>query len=176
MGPCRLIDEVGLDVADHVSVEMQRAFGERMQPASVVAGMRDEGLLGRKNGRGFYRYDRGRRRGVEPVVAKRFPDRGADAPNDDEIRSRCLYLMVNEAAHALDEKVVDSPGELDLALVMGIGFPPFRGGLLSWADREGVPSIVKRLQAFQERLGPRFAPAGLLERMAEEDLTFTDPV
>lgn len=174
MGPCRLIDEVGLDVADHVSVEMRRAFGERMQPAAVVAEMRDEGLLGRKNGRGFYRYDRGRQRGVEPVVAKRFADRGADPLDEEEIRRRCLYLMVNEAAHALDEKVVGSAGELDLALVMGIGFPPFRGGLLSWADREGVPVILERLLEFEKRLGPRFAPAGLLRTMADEDLTFTD--
>jgi 3-hydroxyacyl-CoA dehydrogenase/enoyl-CoA hydratase/3-hydroxybutyryl-CoA epimerase len=174
MGPCRLIDEVGLDIADHVSVEMQRAFGERMRPANVVADLRDEGLLGRKNGRGFYRYDRGQQRGIEPAVARRFPGRRADEPDEEEIQRRCLYLMVNEAAFALDEKVVESAGELDLALVMGIGFPPFRGGLLSWADREGVPTIVKRLQAFEERLGPRFAPAGLLKTMAEEDLTFTD--
>ncbi len=175
MGPCRLLDEVGLDVAEHVSGEMERAFGERMRAAGVVDGLRQEGLLGRKNGRGFYRYEAGRPKEVEPAVEKRYPGgRGAEVPGADEIRQRSLYLMVNEAAHALEEKVVDTAGELDLALVMGIGFPPFRGGLLSWADREGLGSIAERLSGFEERLGARFAPASLLRSMADQDLLFTD--
>jgi 3-hydroxyacyl-CoA dehydrogenase/enoyl-CoA hydratase/3-hydroxybutyryl-CoA epimerase len=82
--------------------------------------------------------------------------------------------MVNEAAYALEEKVVETAGELDLALVMGIGFPPFRAGLLSWADREGIARILEGLGSFEKRIGPRFAAAGLLRSMAEEDLTFTD--
>ena len=175
MGPCRLLDEVGLDVAEHVAAEMERAFGERLHPAGVVHGLQQEGLLGRKNGRGFYRYEQDRPKGVEPVVAKRYSGRAeAGAPDADEIRQRSLYLMVNEAAHALEEKVVETAGEVDLSMVMGIGFPPFRGGLLSWADREGLPQIVERLAEFEDRLGARFAPAGLLRSMAEEDLTFTD--
>jgi 3-hydroxyacyl-CoA dehydrogenase/enoyl-CoA hydratase/3-hydroxybutyryl-CoA epimerase len=175
MGPCRLLDEIGLDVADHVSAEMKRAFGPRMRPAGVVDGLRGEGLLGRKNGRGFYRYEGGQAKGVEPVVAKRYSRKPHEtAPDAEEIRQRTLYLMVNEAAYALEEGIVETAGELDLSLVMGIGFPPFRGGLLSWADREGVPIIAERLSNFEERLGDRFAPAGLLRSMAEEDLTFTD--
>lgn len=175
MGPCRLLDEIGFDVADHVSAEMERAFGQRMRAGGVVDGLRSEGLLGRKNGRGFYRYEGGRQEGVEPVVAKRYSGKvGADVPDAEEIRQRTLYLMVNEAAYAIEEGVVETAGELDLSLVMGIGFPPFRGGLLSWADREGIPNIVDKLSNFEERLGDRFAPAGLLRSMAEEDLTFTD--
>jgi 3-hydroxyacyl-CoA dehydrogenase/enoyl-CoA hydratase/3-hydroxybutyryl-CoA epimerase len=179
MGPCRLLDEIGLDVADHVSAEMERAFGQRMRAAGVVDGMRGEGLLGRKNGRGFYRYEGGQEKGVEPVVAKKYSGKAGgeapgEAPDGEEIRQRTLYLMVNEAAYAIEEGVVETAGELDLSLVMGIGFPPFRGGLLSWADREGIPNIVERLSNFEERLGDRFAPSGLLRSMAEEDLTFTD--
>ncbi|UCG76460.1 MAG: enoyl-CoA hydratase/isomerase family protein [Gemmatimonadota bacterium] len=173
MGPCRLLDEVGLDVAEHVSAEMARAFGDRMKAATVVADLEREGLLGRKNGRGFYRYEQGRPKGVEPVVAKRFAG-AAERPDAEEIRQRSLYLMVNEAAHALEEKVVETAGELDLAMVMGIGFPPFRGGLLSWADHVGLPLIVERLLHFEERLGSRFAPAPLLRSMVEEDRTFTE--
>ena len=179
MGPCRLLDEIGLDVADHVSAEMERAFGQRMRAGGVVDGLRGEGLLGRKNGRGFYRYEGGQEKGVEPVVAKKYAgeaggEAGGEAPDAEEIRQRTLYLMVNEAAYAIEEGVVETAGELDLSLVMGIGFPPFRGGLLSWADREGIPNIVERLSNFEERLGDRFAPSGLLRSMAEEDLTFTD--
>ena len=174
-----MLDEIGLDVADHVSVEMERAFGQRMRAAGVVDGLRGEGLLGRKNGRGFYRYEGGQEKGVEPVVAKKYSGKaggeaGGEAPDAEEIRQRTLYLMVNEAAYAIEEGVVETAGELDLSLVMGIGFPPFRGGLLSWADREGIPNIVERLSNLEERLGDRFAPSGLLRSMAEEDLTFTD--
>ncbi len=175
MGPCRLLDEVGLDIAEHVALQMERAFGERMRPSGLVDVMSADGLLGRKNGRGFYRYEQGKRKGVEPTVARRFSRAGAGpTPDDEEIRRRCLYLMVNEAAYALEEKVVETAGELDLALVMGIGFPPFRAGLLSWADREGIARIVEGLGRFEERIGPRFAAAVLLRSMAEEDLTFTD--
>jgi 3-hydroxyacyl-CoA dehydrogenase/enoyl-CoA hydratase/3-hydroxybutyryl-CoA epimerase len=175
MGPCRLLDEIGLDVADHVSAEMERAFGQRMRAGGVVDGLRGEGLLGRKNGRGFYRYEGGQEKGVEPVVAKKYSGKAdGEGPDAEEIRQRTLYLMVNEAAYAIEEGVVETAGELDLSLVMGIGFPPFRGGLLSWADREGIPNIVERLSNFEERLGDRFAPSGLLRSMAEEDLTFTD--
>ena len=175
MGPCRLLDEVGLDIAEHVALEMERAFGERMRPSGLVDAMSADGLLGRKNGRGFYRYEQGKRKGVEPTVARRFSGAGAGlTPDDEEIRRRCLYLMVNEAAYALEEKVVETAGELDLALVMGIGFPPFRGGLLSWADREEIARILEGLGTFEERIGPRFAAAALLRSMAEEDRTFTD--
>ena len=82
--------------------------------------------------------------------------------------------MVNEAAFALEEQVVDGPGPVDLALVMGTGFPPFRGGLLRWADGEGIDRIYDALSEFADALGSRFAPAPLLARMAEQRRTFTD--
>jgi 3-hydroxyacyl-CoA dehydrogenase len=99
---------------------------------------------------------------------------GGDRPlTDEEIRDRCLYLMVNEAAYALDDEVVSDPDMVDLAMIMGTGFPPFRGGLLRWADDVGVSTIRDRLAELAETLGSRFTPAPRLERMADQDRTFT---
>ena len=176
MGPCRLLDEIGFDVAEHVAREMEGAFGERMRPADVVSALREDGRLGRKNGRGFYTYQGGRQRGVDREVARRL---GANAtakpPDTEEIRKRCLYLLVNEAAYALEEGVVEFADQVDLAMVMGTGFPPFRGGLLRWADVEGIDRIVEELERFEAEHGSRFAPAPRLRQLAEAGQTFTNP-
>lgn len=175
MGPCRLLDEVGLDVARHVSDQMVDAFGERMEPSSVVERLVEDGRLGKKGGLGFYVYEDGEEKRPDPHLGEMLPDPNASPPDPDEIRRRCLYLMVNEAAHALDDRVASKPGDVDLAMVMGTGFPPYRGGVLRWADTEGLDTIVERLESFRERHGPRFRPAPLLASLADEGRTFTDP-
>lgn len=175
MGPLRLLDEVGFDIAEHAGKEMGAAFGDRLATADVIDRLIDSGRLGKKNGRGFYLYRDGRSTGVDPAVADvaRGGRGGGRSPTDEEIRDRCLYLMVNEAAYALDDEVVSDPDMVDLAMIMGTGFPPFRGGLLRWADDVGIRAIRDRLAEFAETLGPRFTPAERLERMADQDRTFT---
>ncbi|MGH7541118.1 MAG: 3-hydroxyacyl-CoA dehydrogenase NAD-binding domain-containing protein, partial [Gemmatimonadota bacterium] len=151
MGPCRLLDEVGFDVAEHVAREMERAFGERMRPSPVVGLLREDGRLGKKNGRGFYTYSNGRSHGVDREVERKLAGRAERVAVDaDEIRRRCLYLLVNEALYALDENVVQKSGAVDLAMVMGTGFPPFRGGLLRWADVEGASRILEGLLSLEK--------------------------
>jgi len=180
MGPLRLLDEIGFDVARHASREMANAFGDRMRPSGVLDRMMEDARLGRKNGLGFYRYKDGREVGPDPSVDGMFSGGArlaavpalSDSP-DDVIRRRCLYAMVNEASHALDESVVESPDAVDLAMVLGTGFPPFRGGILRWADAEGIQTIADALSQYSEALGNRFAPAPLLARMAEQNRTFT---
>ncbi len=176
MGPCRLLDEVGFDVAEHVASEMEEAFGGRMRPSPVIGLLRQEGRLGRKNGRGFYIYEKGREKEVDREVRRSLAHRfGTRTPEDEEIRRRCLYLLVNEAVHALEEEIVGSADEVDLAMVTGTGFPPFRGGPLRWADVEGLAGIVETLTAFRREHGERFRPAPRLEAMAESGRTFTRP-
>ena len=172
MGPCRLLDEIGLDVARHAGREMASALGDRLAPSGVLDRLIEEGRLGRKNGRGFYRYEDGRSKGVDPEVAAMFGT--TDAPViDAEIRDRCLWPMVNEAARALEEEIVASADLLDLAMIMGTGVPPFRGGLLRWADEEGLARIHEGLNRLAGELGERFRPAPLLARLAEQNGTFT---
>lgn len=174
MGPCRLLDEVGFDVAEHVSRELESAFGARMSGSPILGLLRQEGRLGRKNDRGFYRYEDGRQKGVDREVQKLLASRGSRSPAAEEIRKRCLYSMVNEAAFALEDGIVQEAGDVDVATVTGTGFPAFRGGLLRWADREGLSRIVDTLVAFEEEHGARFAPAPLLRAKAEAGRSFTD--
>ena len=174
MGPCRLLDEIGFDVALHAGREMAAAFGVRLSPPKVLDQMIEDGRLGRKNGRGFYLYENGKSTGVDPTLDSLIA-LSAGATSGAEIRSRCLWLMVNEAAWALEEGVVDNADRVDLAMIMGTGFPPFRGGLLRWADSEGLGPIVDGLARFEDRLGARFAPAPQLKELAERDGAFTNP-
>ncbi len=176
MGPCRLLDEIGFEVALHAGRGMAAALGNRLSPPDVLDRMIEDGRLGRKNGRGFYLYENGKSTGVDPTLDSLFHSAtGGPGPSGDEIRSRCLWLMVNEAAWALEEDVVDTAGQVDLAMIMGTGFPPFRGGLLRWADSEGLRQILDGLERYEGTLGQRFAPAPLLRELAERDGTFTNP-
>jgi 3-hydroxyacyl-CoA dehydrogenase/enoyl-CoA hydratase/3-hydroxybutyryl-CoA epimerase len=176
MGAFELIDEVGTDVADKVGQVLHAGLGERMQPAPLAGKLHTAGRLGRKTGRGVYIYS-----GKGPHARKSDPDVArtlrSSAPHpgtarDDEIRDRVFGRMIDEAARCLDEGIVGSAGELDLALIYGIGFPPFRGGLLKYADTRGLAVLVDRLRDFEARLGPRFAPSERLVRMASSGERF----
>jgi len=174
MGPLRLLDEVGLDVARHAADTLHAAFGERMAPAPPLVALRDTDLLGRKGGRGFYVYEApgGKEEGANGEVLDRIAPDTADGPDAEAIRERCLLVMVNEAARALEEEVVAGPGDVDLAMIMGTGFPPFRGGLLRWADARGTARTLADLEALAARLGARFEPAPRLRRLGTGDTPF----
>jgi len=173
MGPLRLLDEIGLDVADKVSHILGAAFGDRVDPAGVLEPMVQGGRLGRKSKLGFYRY-RAREITADPAV---YPL--ADRPARDVITQgpaawceRMTLAMVNEAARCLEESVVDSPAHVDLAMILGTGFPPFRGGLLRYADTLGLARVAERLQALEREQGARFAPCSLVLRMASDGYVF----
>ncbi len=177
MGPLRLLDEVGLDVAGHVATILHEAFGERMLPAPPLTAIESTTRLGRKGGLGFYRYEHGRELSVDGGV---YGELGATVPAErrrltkEAIQQRALYTMVNEAARALEDGIVGGPGEVDLGLITGTGFPPFRGGLLRWADGVGTAEILARLEALRQELvhGIRFEPAPLLRAYAREGRGF----
>lgn len=171
MGPLALLDEIGLDVAAKVGRVMEKAFSERMKPSALLYRLESTGRLGKKAGLGFYRYDDGRRK--EPDAGLRdelgLVERGPEEEpvyDEEYLVARCLYPMVNEAARALADGIAGSPDDGDLALVLGIGWPPFRGGLMRWADEVGVGAVVDRLDEWAEALGPRFAPAEALRERA----------
>jgi 3-hydroxyacyl-CoA dehydrogenase / enoyl-CoA hydratase / 3-hydroxybutyryl-CoA epimerase len=165
MGPYRLLDEVGLDVARHAGAVMTEAFGERLQPPAPMTALAQTDLLGRKGGRGFYRYEDGREKGVNEDIYARLADsipaRRREVDEQD-ILDRTLLVMVNEAARVLEDGIVETPGEVDLAMITGTGFPPFRGGLLRWADSVGMETVRQKLQELEVLHGSRFAPADLI--------------
>ncbi len=156
MGPLRVLDEVGLDVAAKVSGVMESAFGERAKPAAILGRLLEAGALGTKSGGGFWT-GRGKERTPNRAALGDLPDR--PSPGDEEIVHRMLLGMVNEAARCLAEGVVVRPDHLDLGTVLGAGFPPFRGGVRRWARTLGEDDVRRRLERLHGTFGDRFAPA-----------------
>jgi 3-hydroxyacyl-CoA dehydrogenase / enoyl-CoA hydratase / 3-hydroxybutyryl-CoA epimerase len=156
MGPLRLLDEVGIDVAQKAGRVLARAFAERVEASGILDRLVERGRLGKKKGIGFYRYDGGRVL-VDPDLPS-VVDARRGALDPSAAIERGIGLMVAEACRCLDDGIVGTPGELDLAMVMGTGFPPFRGGLLRHADRYGLTRIVDELETWAARKGSRFTP------------------
>jgi 3-hydroxyacyl-CoA dehydrogenase/enoyl-CoA hydratase/3-hydroxybutyryl-CoA epimerase len=170
MGAFILLDEIGIDVAHKVSEILRQGLGERIGSSPLLASLYHDGHLGKKNGKGFYRYEDGRRTGPDPTVAGRTAASAGNARlASDEITERAVLLMVKEAALCLEEGIIDRPDLLDAALIFGIGFPPFRGGLLRYADALGAQAVVERLNALAERYGDRFTPPRSLFEMSRDE-------
>jgi 3-hydroxyacyl-CoA dehydrogenase/enoyl-CoA hydratase/3-hydroxybutyryl-CoA epimerase len=177
VGPITLMDEVGLDVGGKVGAVMAEAFGARMAPGEGVRRVVESGRPGRKGRSGFYLYDaKGKKGGVDPTVYELIHagDRRA-VPQSmgpvigierDEIVSRCVLAMVNEAARCLQDGILRSPRDGDIGAVFGIGFPPFRGGPFRYIDAVGAEEIVRQLEAFDGRFPERFTPTDILVDMA----------
>jgi 3-hydroxyacyl-CoA dehydrogenase/enoyl-CoA hydratase/3-hydroxybutyryl-CoA epimerase len=175
MGPFRLLDEVGLDISRHASAILYEAFGDRMSPAEPLLRLAETTRLGRKGGRGFYRYQDGKEKGVDNEIYAELDDAVPAQRVEfaaDLIRERTILAMVNEAARALEEEVVRGPGDVDLAMITGTGFPPFRGGLLRYADSLGTPVLLEKLLVLEEAHGVRFQPAPLLRELARSGQGF----
>ncbi len=168
VGPVALLDEVGLDVAQKAGKVMHEAFGERMQPAETLAKMLAADRLGRKNGRGFYRYRDGHKAGVDPSVYELLGVRLGEAVDTSLVERRLVYSMLNEAAAACSEQVVRSARDGDIGAVFGIGFPAFRGGPLRMVDDLGAARVVETLHDLQDAFGQRFRPAPALAEMARQ--------
>jgi 3-hydroxyacyl-CoA dehydrogenase/enoyl-CoA hydratase/3-hydroxybutyryl-CoA epimerase len=161
VGPVALLDEVGLDVADKAGSVMYEAFGERMKPAGALSRMLGATRLGRKNGRGFYKYREGHKAGVDSSVYPLLGVRPGEA-HSDLVQRRLVYAMLNEAAMACAENVVRTPRDADIGAIFGIGFPAFRGGPLRMIDDLGAGRVVETLYQLQEQFGERFRPAPAL--------------
>ena len=173
MGPLEVVDEVGLDVAAKVAEILSRAFPERMSPAPQIEALVVAGRLGRKSGLGFYRHEGSRRR-PDPRARRLLGlTRERKPPSLEALAERMALAMVNEAAHCLADGVVGDAGMLDLALVYGAGFPPFRGGPLRYADSLGLAKVEARLTALRAEKGERFRPAPLITELAARGGTFT---
>lgn len=175
MGPYRLMDEVGLDVCIKVVKIFRKALGERIEVPEIAEKLAKSDRLGRKNGKGFYLYDEsGKQLSVDQSV---YGDLGLSAPtnplSEKECVERGVFQMINEAALALiEDRIVERPQDVDLAMIMGTGFPPFRGGLLKYADSIGTKYIVQELEVYTTRFGRRFKPATPLINLAKNNKTF----
>lgn len=175
VGPLALVDEVGIDVGAHVADELGRAFADRgLEGSGAMPRLYEAGLHGRKNGRGFYLYP-AKKKGPKLVNQEVYGLLGGAERRRleaSEIQERLALLMVNEAVHCLQEGVISSPRDGDLGAILGLGFPPFRGGPFRYVDAEGASAIVERLEALTEEHGRRFKPAAMLTEMAKNGGSF----
>jgi 3-hydroxyacyl-CoA dehydrogenase/enoyl-CoA hydratase/3-hydroxybutyryl-CoA epimerase/3-hydroxyacyl-CoA dehydrogenase/enoyl-CoA hydratase/3-hydroxybutyryl-CoA epimerase/enoyl-CoA isomerase len=181
MGPFTLYDVVGLDVAVHAGRVMVEAFPDRILPATILPMMVEFGRLGQKASKGFFDY--------APAKGSK-PPRGTDSPEvaalvdkcragserkftTQELTDRMFLPMLLEGTRVLEDGLVRDPRDVDLALIYGIGFPPFRGGLFFWADQVGTAKIVEQLKPY-ESLGKRYQPTPMLAKLAAKNAKFYD--
>ena len=172
MGAFILLDEIGIDIAHKVSGILQQGLGSRIKPSQILEDLYKDGYLGKKNGKGFYLYADGKRGKPNPLVpamAAKHKDARRPVP-EQEIIERAVFLMIKEAALCLEDKIIDRVDLLDAALIFGIGFPPFRGGLMRYAEKLGAKYIVERLEVYKATCGERFAPPKFLFEMSRDDL------
>ncbi|WP_428818391.1 fatty acid oxidation complex subunit alpha FadB [Microbulbifer sp. MCCC 1A16149] len=179
MGPAYLMDVVGIDTGVHAEKVMAEGFPERMGKTFTAASdvMYEAGRYGQKNGKGFYNYEedkKGRPKKVatdeayellKPHVAERTEF------ESDTVIERMMVPMATELARCLEEGIVDSPAEADMALVYGIGFPPFRGGIFAWLDSIGLDNFVKMAEKYSD-LGELYKPTEGMREMAASGKTY----
>jgi 3-hydroxyacyl-CoA dehydrogenase/enoyl-CoA hydratase/3-hydroxybutyryl-CoA epimerase len=189
MGPLRLIDEIGVDITIDIGNTLENAYGPRDHVSTVLLWLRDQQMLGRKTGAGFYKYE-GKsqtpndslvkwRRGLhgDPEGAQGPnipPDRHRDPRlrlNEEELTHRLIFLMVNEAARCVEEGVVASPQDADYGMILGTGFAPFRGGPLRFAEHFGLKRVVEELERLS-RTEEKFTPCEILKKHVRDGTKF----
>ncbi len=172
LGPLALADEVGLDVGFKVAKILENGYGERMKVASSFDKLYAQpDIRGKKTGKGFYIHS-GKKKYPNTGINQWITTSKGRRPKAEECLDRMVLGMVNEAAKCLEESVVNKASYLDMAMILGTGFPPFRGGLCRYADHIGIQNCLKRLEVLHKAHGSRFEPAKLLVTMSSNQQTF----
>lgn len=175
VGPVTLLDEVGIDVGAKISPILTQELGERFAAPAAFDKLLADSRKGKKTEKGFYRYGKTAKKGKKQVDDSVYNVLGVTpAPrlNSDEISSRCVVQMLNEAVRCLEEGIIASARDGDIGAIFGIGFPPFLGGPFRYIDQLGADKLVAQLRNLESRFGKRFAPADLLLQMAEQQQRF----
>ncbi len=172
VGPVQLTDEVGIDVGAKVGKVMVKAFGDRLQTPGGFEKLIADERFGRKNGRGFYIYEDGERKGVDQSVYEILETPERITMDRGEIQDRLALQMVNEAALCLEEGILRSARDGDIGAIFGLGFPPFTGGPFSYVDQVTATVVVEKLERFAELHGDRYTPASILVEHAKAEKTF----
>jgi 3-hydroxyacyl-CoA dehydrogenase / enoyl-CoA hydratase / 3-hydroxybutyryl-CoA epimerase len=193
MGPLRLIDEIGVDIAVDIANTLEKAYGKRDRAPKILREMQSAKMLGRKSGGGFYKY-KGKSqtpnaeiekwRGANSVipsevegsrdeslkVTRRDPSTALRSGRDD-VANRLMFLMVNESARCLEENVIASPEDADYGMILGTGFPAWRGGPLRFAETFGIKKLVEEMEKLA-RTNEKYVPCTLLRKHAQNGTKF----
>jgi 3-hydroxyacyl-CoA dehydrogenase / enoyl-CoA hydratase / 3-hydroxybutyryl-CoA epimerase len=189
MGPLRLIDEIGVDITIDIGNTLEKTYGQRDHVPTILLWLRDQQMLGRKTGAGLYKYEGKAQTPNESLVQWRRglhgEPEGPEGPNippdwhgdphlrlnEEELTHRLIFLMVNEAARCVEEKVVDSPEDADYGMILGTGFAPFRGGPLRFAEHCGLKETVDELERLA-RTERKFTPCEILKMHVRDGTKF----
>ncbi len=189
MGPLRLIDEIGVDITVNIGNTLEKAYGRRDHVSTVLLWLRDQKMLGRKTGGGFYKYEAKTQTPNDSLTkwrrALHGEPEGAGGPNippdwhrdprlrlnEEDLAHRLIFLMVNEAARCVEGKVVDSPEDADYGMILGTGFAPFRGGPLRLAEHFGLDKVVDELERMAQS-EEKFSPCEILKKHARDGTKF----
>jgi len=171
MGPLRLIDEIGIDVALDIAATLEKAYGRRDRAPEILQRMRESRLLGRKSGGGFYKYEGKQQSPNESLVQWR---RAGSARNDVDLANRLMFLMINEAARCIEEEVVEAPEDADYGMILGTGFAPHRGGPLRFAEHFGLKKVIDEMNRLAQS-DDRFEPCEILKKHARDGTKFYEP-
>jgi 3-hydroxyacyl-CoA dehydrogenase/enoyl-CoA hydratase/carnithine racemase len=177
MGPATLADLTGIDINYHVNKTFEKRLGERYKIHPLTELIYQTGCFGRKTGAGYFDYS-----GDQPVpnpkvvnIVQKYLQDNRISPQEmskDKIIDAMLALGINEAALMIEEGICDRPQDMDLAMIYGTGFPPYRGGILRYADKWGLKNVYQKLVDLEKQYGPRFKPANLIKEMSETDKKF----
>jgi 3-hydroxyacyl-CoA dehydrogenase/enoyl-CoA hydratase/3-hydroxybutyryl-CoA epimerase/enoyl-CoA isomerase len=179
MGPAYLMDVVGIDTINHCYPVLTNGLPERFSkgdnwPTDIIF---KAGRLGQKNGLGYYKYELNEKgkpaKLVDPDVVAMFEAEFGPAKlfDQQEIEDRLMLPMAMEMIHCLEEGIVASPSEADMALIFGVGFPVFHGGICRWMDEQGLGSIVERADKYTQ-LSELYRPTEKLRQMAANGESF----
>ena len=181
MGPAYLQDVVGIDTSHHVGDVLAAGYPDRMdnkQFKSAMDVMYEQKRYGQKNGIGFYKYTTDPKGKPKKEVApdtydlvKTVQPNGQKDFTDEEIVDRHMIPMIIETVRCLDEGIVETAAEADMGLIMGVGFPPFRGGALKYADTVGLKTILEKCEQYKH-LGKLYEPTESMKKMAAEGKTY----
>jgi 3-hydroxyacyl-CoA dehydrogenase/enoyl-CoA hydratase/3-hydroxybutyryl-CoA epimerase len=144
-----------------------------MAESNLIENMVKDDRLGKKNGKGFYRYA-GKKKINDPAVSQYISLKEKTPLASDDLVARMIYPMINEATRCLEEKIARRPQDVDLGMIFGTGFAPFRGGLLTYADTESIPKVFDKLSSFTELYGQRFKPSTILESIQKSGKNIYD--
>ncbi len=177
MGPMALGDLAGIDIGYRVAQTFERELGDRYKLHPLTELVYQTGCYGRKTGSGYYDYS-----GPKPVLNPLIQNITQKYLEDNKVHSKgmpaeeiqkvMLALGINEAALMIEQGICDRPQDMDLAMIYGTGFPPYRGGILKYADSWGLKHVCEKLIELTDRYGKRFEPADLIREMAESGKTF----
>jgi 3-hydroxyacyl-CoA dehydrogenase/enoyl-CoA hydratase/3-hydroxybutyryl-CoA epimerase/enoyl-CoA isomerase len=180
MGPANLLDVVGIDTAYHAGSVMAEGYPDRMsqEVPTIISKMFENEWFGKKNEKGFYIHstDKKGKPKKEPNpetenILRDLNTGSGDDISDDDIIDRMMLPMLMESSRCLEDNIVETPMEVDMGLIYGLGFPPFRGGIFRWADTVGLDELLRRAEKLKP-LGKLYEPTEQIRKMVKDKRLF----